>query len=155
MKPIIQSLHFNQQSWVSPVRALQRLRADWELICIKLGVPQGAQCQLTWEQPNLQARCSAALVARLRQITPDLSAQLAAAGWGEVSITWAVERSAGALMRAWDAQQIPWVNSNAVKFGPRTLPNLTQNAVLSELRQRLISAKRKHILTAKKLEKSA
>lgn len=152
MKPIIQSLHFNQQSWVNPVRALQRLRSDWETICIRLGVPQGAHCQLTWEPPNLQARCSAALVARLRQITPDLSTQLALAGWGEVSITWGVERSASALKRAWDAQQTPWINHNALKFGPKTLPNTAQKSVLIALQQRLVAAKRHQTLSAKKLQ---
>jgi hypothetical protein len=149
MKPIVQSLHFNQQSWVSPVRVLQRLRRDWELACGQLGVPQGSSCELSWEAPRLQARCSAALAARLRQIAPDLAGKLSLAGWGAVEITWAVERSAGALQRAWGAQQAPWVNPNVDKFGARTRPSIEQVEALAALRARLMAQKRRQILAAK------
>jgi hypothetical protein len=153
MKPIVQSLHFNQQSWVNPVRALQRLRRDWELACGQLGVPQGAQCELSWEAPRLQARCSAALAARLRQITPDLTEKLSLAGWGAVEISWAVERSAGALQRAWGAQQAPWVNPNVAKLGARTLPTAAQIEALAALRARLVAQKRRQIIAAQRAKK--
>ena len=142
MKAIHESLHFNQQSWVHSVRALQRLRRDWEASCRQLGLLQGGQCDLTWEAPRLQARCSAALAARLRQITPDLEAKLLQAGWGKVDISWSVERSAGGLQRAWGAQQMPWVNPNIAKLGSRTQPTETQLGQMAALRQRLLAQKK-------------
>ncbi len=154
MKPIVQSLHFNQQKWVNPVRVLQRLRHDWELACGQLGVPQGANCELSWEAPRLQVRCSAALAARLRQIAPDLAGKLLLAGWGTVEIAWAVERSAGALQRAWGAQQAPWVNPNIAKLGARTLPTTVQIEALSALRARLIAQKRRQILVLQRVKAS-
>jgi hypothetical protein len=122
-------LNFTQQSWMSVVKQLQRLQADVSSACIALGVPQAAECELRLEQGTLHLKTSAALATRLRQIEPELKTHLNQRAWNIARIDIAVVRSARIL--ASHLATPVWINPNLARFGPRTVPNAAQKAVLA------------------------
>jgi hypothetical protein len=133
-------LNFTQQSWMPAVKQLQRLRAAVSAACVTLGVPQAAECELSYEAQTLTIKTSAGLATRLRQIEPELKALLnapfnappnapsSAQSWLINTIDIRVVRHAQALSK--HLQPIAWLNPNELRYGKRQAPTPEQRAVI-------------------------
>jgi hypothetical protein len=129
-------LNFTQQSWMPAVKQLQRLQAAVSSACVALGVPQAAECELSYEAQTLTIKTSAGLATRLRQIEPELKAHLnalsntpsSAQPWLINTIDIRVVRHAQALSK--HLQPVAWLNPNELRYGKRQAPTPEQRAVI-------------------------
>jgi hypothetical protein len=122
-------LDFTQQSWMPKVRELQRLQADVTAAFKLFNLHTQADYELLLNEAVLHIKTSAALSARMRQMTPDLLTALNEKSWNLQSIEIIVQRNAKAL-----AASMPrslWVNPNQLRYGKRQLPNEAQAALLA------------------------
>ncbi len=110
------------------VKQLQRLQAAVSNACIQLGIPQAAECELSFEMQTLTVKTSAVLATRLRQIVPELKDLLNSQSWEINAIDIRVVRHAQALTH--HLQPLAWLNPNELRFGKRHAPTPEQRAII-------------------------
>ena len=129
MKTTDSVLNFNQHSWFTKAKQLQRLQADVNAACIKLGFSQMNDCELYYDTGHLQIKTNAAFSTRLRQLEPDLKSQLNQNGWDISQISLVLTKNALIFSRHIKAAE--WVNPNLLRFGARKRPTAEQRALLN------------------------